>query len=415
MQSESKEARLSKTLSRLSTQSPAAIFKLKRVGSPLGMMCEARSDLVLRFWYAPDEAQLPDEESLRAAKSWKKFQQVIFTNVPEEVWRKHDIDYDIVSYSPPSCGKGVSPQHLKDFWQFQMPQRYDGAWCVDWDFVLVDKSKLPRGSIVVSTERVKTAGGRTPKDVVREGVRCHLGITKFPRKCPIAEEIQSDIQAHLPKLVGVNKSHPKWMDNTLIAQRILLANGHEFVNPVVLNPYPLWMTKPHFGRTLHNTKMPSASEAKEFTATFTLWAGYANFPREAVAGIFTDEVTETDVLRLLDGVSFPDSERNGVTVHALNIGMVKPRGEQVVTSSAFTRDNPVVAQRLVRWARETIRIDVGDHFQFIGLYITKDFPLEARHRDVHNHGQAQAWRTIGDFIGGQLWHWPKDAGGEANG
>ena len=38
--------------------------------------------------------------------------------------------------------------------------------------------------------------------------------------------------------------------------------------------------------------------------------------------------------------------------------------------------------------------------------------MEARHRDVRNYGRRQAWRTLGEHTGGDLYHWPHDGGGD---
>ena len=70
---------------------------------------------------------------------------------------------------------------------------------------------------------------------------------------------------------------------------------------------------------------------------------------------------------------------------------------------------------IVSWVKSTISRDVGREVKFVAVYITKNFPLEARHRDVSNRGKVQAWRTLGHFTGGQLMHWPADAGGDAAG
>ena len=80
---------------------------------------------VLRFWWAKDSKTLPDEESLRAARSWSVHRQIVYTNVPERVWREaglDDADYEVVQYEPPHSSRGytISPQCFKDLWQFQM-------------------------------------------------------------------------------------------------------------------------------------------------------------------------------------------------------------------------------------------------------------------------------------------------------
>ena len=221
----------------------------------------------------------------------------MYTNVPAEQW---DLDFEINPYERPSGTDhlNLSAQCLKDLWQFRMPEHHDGVWCVDWDFLLVDKSKLPEGDMVIATEWVKSPkevdgqrlkGGQIPKEVIRKGVRCHLGISKFPFKSSIAKRIADGIEAHLPKMDGVTKTHKQslWLENVRIAQRILLEEGYVFPDPVVLNPWPFWMKGPKFGQVVYNTPMPSVEEAKERTAAVTLWAGYPCFPKDEVLGIFS--------------------------------------------------------------------------------------------------------------------------------
>ena len=67
---------------------------------------------------------------------WSPHRQIVYTNVPEMVWREAGLNhYEIVPYEPPpsSHNYDISPQCLKDLWQFMMPEYHDGAWCADWE------------------------------------------------------------------------------------------------------------------------------------------------------------------------------------------------------------------------------------------------------------------------------------------
>ena len=102
-------------------------------------------------------------------------------------------------------------------------------------------------------------------------------------------------------------------------------------------------------------------------------------------------------------------------VEALNLGIGKATFGRDINITAHTRDHPDITRMIVGWAKGTISRDVGHMVEFASIYITKNFPLEARHRDVSNRGKVQVWRTLGNFTGGQLLHWPSDAGGDAAG
>ena len=59
-----------------------------------------------------------------------------------------------------------------------------------------------------------------------------------------------------------------------------------FVDPVVLNPFPLWFKKPRFGESVFGTPMPTQEDVRTRTAALTLWSGYPEFPRDEVMNIF---------------------------------------------------------------------------------------------------------------------------------
>ena len=171
---------------------------------------------VLRFWFAPDGHTLPDAQDLQCVATWSDFTQIPWTNLPSDIVDQLEFKFDqLVRYTPPPDHVAVAPQFVKDLWQFRMAEHYDGAWCVDLDFKLVDKWKLPTAAMVVATEWVKTSGGQCRGNVVRAGVRCHLGLTKFPKHNPVAREIAEKLWDRLPELSGVTKVCSKqWMSNT---------------------------------------------------------------------------------------------------------------------------------------------------------------------------------------------------------
>jgi hypothetical protein len=240
---------------------------------------------VLRFWFAPDGYTLPDAQQLQCVASWSSFCQVLWTNLPADSVDQLGFKFDqVVRYTPPPEHAEVAPQFLKDLWQFRMAEHYDGAWCVDLDFKLVDKRKLPTAAMVVATEWVKTSGGQRPGNVVRPGIRCHLGLTKFPSGCPVAREIAETLEARLPELSGVTKQDSsRWMSNTLQVQEILIKRGYEFpFGPAVFVPWPLWMTTDRLGKEHFGIELPSRDEALASTATFSVWSGYPKFAIDAV-------------------------------------------------------------------------------------------------------------------------------------
>ena len=87
-------------------------------------------------------------------------------------------------------------------------------------------------------------------------------------------------------------------------------------------------------------------------------------------------------LEVLKDLSFETGERNGVRVHALNVGAVKARGVDALTLSAFAKNNQYKAKRIVTWAAARIEDMAEASFEFCSLYITRKFLVEARHRDV---------------------------------
>ena len=128
--------------------------------------------MVMRFWYSKDEFTMPNTESLMAAASWVGFHQIIYTNVPTKYWLDLSFATELttVPYTSDFDSLDLAPQILKDFWQFKVAELYDGVWCVDFDFYLMNRNQLPKDPVVVATEWVKSSGGQCPKEIARYSV-----------------------------------------------------------------------------------------------------------------------------------------------------------------------------------------------------------------------------------------------------
>mmetsp|Transcript_38062 Transcript_38062/g.83001 ORF Transcript_38062/g.83001 Transcript_38062/m.83001 type:complete len:580 (+) Transcript_38062:82-1821(+) len=114
-------------------------------------------------------------------------------------------------------------------------------------------------------------------------------------------------------------------------------------------------------------------------------------------------VTDEDVFHILEHFPFQLSSRQiGCDkFRALSLGLLWVRNHADVSANGSL--HPALTQVLNRWARQQL----PDDFHYTTLYVTKDFPPEARHRDKKNVGCAAA-RSLGKFKGGQLRHWPED-------
>ena len=102
----------------------------------------------------------------------------------------------------------------------------------------MDAANLPAAPSL-ATELVKTAG-QAPAEVIKPGVRAHLGISIFQGGDPVAAEIaQGRLEHSLPSLLSVtSKRSPKLMQNTVWVQNFLNSRGFVFPEPLLLNPVP---------------------------------------------------------------------------------------------------------------------------------------------------------------------------------
>ena len=209
--------------------------------------------------------------------TWAQFQQYVFTNMPN-AWDSLNLqNVTVVFYMPKFAELNLEPQLLKDFFQFDIFGSYSGMF-VDLDFVLLDASKLPQDGIFVGTEVVRQTGAYTAKELVRAGVRGHLGITMFPCGSSLAARIAENIASNLKGLVGIKKGHAKWMTNTKTVQKILLDYGYTFTDPILTNPFPVYLKKmSSLGGMLFGGRIPTIQEVLDQSATYTIWSGY-KFP-----------------------------------------------------------------------------------------------------------------------------------------
>ena len=255
---------------------------------------------LLRFWYSVDGA-LPSAEEVETAGTWAEFHQIIWTNLPENAWDgllnfPHTLK---LYYHPAEIAqlikeKSIKPQFIKDVWQFSAGAR--DCIYADWDFLLINRALLPTGSNWLGTEVVRTTserGGRfCPTICVEKGVRAHLGISRFDADSAVADSIEAALLENLSCLDGVGKEHPKWISNTLLAQERL--GKDNFVLPLVVNPFPHFMRKVHFGGSLYNSPLPTFAQLQSSCACMSLWHGFL-FPGKELKDLFARESNQSDM------------------------------------------------------------------------------------------------------------------------
>ena len=170
---------------------------------------------------------MPCTLSLKAMGTWSQFHQYVFTNIPD-AWNFLNLEnVTVVNIVPRFAELNLEPQLVEDFFQFDIHRSYGGMF-VDLDFVLLDSSKLPKTDIFIGTERIRQSGAYVAKEIIRDGVGAHLGITMFPHGSSLAAHIAEKIASNLQGLSGIIKGHAKWMTDTKTVQKIMLDSGYSF-------------------------------------------------------------------------------------------------------------------------------------------------------------------------------------------
>ncbi|CAE8709142.1 unnamed protein product [Polarella glacialis] len=139
-------------------------------------------------------------------------------------------------------------------------------------------------------------------------------------------------------------------------------------------------------------------------------------------GLGVDQrLTDEDVISVLDAWKFsPNYRRVNVcpegekSVQSDMLGIVRIRMYAKAVVAASTRAFPAVTRLLCRYIREQQPVELSGqtgslkNFPFTTICVNKGYKAK-RHRDVNNIGPC-ACRALGDFTGGSLLHWPRDAG-----
>jgi len=251
--------------------------------APLVVHVPPTSLVVHRFWYSPDGTTLPP--SFKEAETWLDYHHVIYTNIALEKWTSFNAPKTIVPFQT-TCT--LHPCLIKDAFQFSLPSLCaTPALYADWDFILQNPSLMPDEPTILISEHVKVSSAQSPKDVLRTGVRLHLGLCKFQPNDPIAFEIHQALLAHQKKLQGIHHGHPLWMSNTKIAQAIVIKHNLKVHDPLVFNPFPLWMCKPHFGKLHYGVMMPSIADVLTHSVTVNMWCGHEKFAMAQVLEAIT--------------------------------------------------------------------------------------------------------------------------------
>ena len=250
---------------------------------------EGSSRRVLRFWHS-DHGSLPSRSQIETSMSWSGFRTIVFTNVEEQKWSEHGMaSYMVRHYNTLAVFNDVdfndiAPQFRKDLFQFGVVRQF-GGWCVDWDVHLLDANLLPTNCPVIGTEVVRTTG-RAPKQLIRDGERLHLAVSRFDLGDPWCDEIVELLKKNLPKLRGVNKDHFLWMSNTRIVQEFLLQHNCPIAPSILLNPLPLFLKNSGtLGTTYFGSEIPSVDIIVQASAALNTWEGYRAFPYQELLDI----------------------------------------------------------------------------------------------------------------------------------
>eukprot|EP00812_Abedinium_dasypus_P006859 NODE_186_length_1846_cov_343.211614.p1 GENE.NODE_186_length_1846_cov_343.211614~~NODE_186_length_1846_cov_343.211614.p1 ORF type:complete len:502 (+),score=184.55 NODE_186_length_1846_cov_343.211614:3-1508(+) len=88
------------------------------------------------------------------------------------------------------------------------------------------------------------------------------------------------------------------------------------------------------------------------------------------------------------------------------LGLVRTRtGVYHLTDATLAY--PALMRLLMRWWADTRPAGWGEHFAFTSINLNCDYAARV-HRDQNNTGPS-AIKALGDFEGGRLWYWSKDA------
>jgi len=290
----------------------------------------ARDEVILRFWTGPE---LPDFE---AARTWCQYKQVVYTDridfpkFCDNVTVKH---LDVVDVE-------AAPQLKKDFHQFDVVKDAAGLF-LDFDVRLIDPAKIPNSSHLIGSELVKKAGAQLPTELLPppRHYRIHLGMTRFPRGDPIAAEIAGVLRARLdePGVEKIIKGHRKWMDNTLEVQRIWVKHALPVPEPLVVNPWPLWLkNKKNVGKLLFGVQMPTIAEVLCSSATVNTWHGY-DFPFGEILQMMQSSLSSGEELSSINSADSPPTKRLKLTKAASSVPQAASSVPQAVDETVATK------------------------------------------------------------------------------
>ena len=223
---------------------------------------------VHRFWYAADGTTLPP--SFHEAETWSNYHQIIHTNIVLDKWSGFAANFRVVPFKHETSH--LDPRLIKYAFQFSLPRVWDTpVLYADWDFRLQNALLMPWEPTILISEHVRVRRGQDPKNVIRPGVRLHLGLSQFQPKDPIACEIHQAIICERKALNGIHT-----------AQAIVKKHNLKVFDPLVFNPFPPWMHKPHYGELHYGAMMPSIANVLECSVTVNMWSGHERFARADV-------------------------------------------------------------------------------------------------------------------------------------
>eukprot|EP00971_Amphidinium_carterae_P239168 4747951-Amphidinium_carterae.1 len=164
--------------------------------------------------------------------------------------------------------------------QFGLSSVVDNALFVDFDMVLVNHELIPQDGVILVSKSTKLTG-RVAKNVLEEGGRLNLRMSRFPQHDPVAHK---------------NKSSSERMFNTYLAQDIIKEHG-----------YPIQSTMfCHFSLTtvtslFHKSKSKSPNKTKPLGYQGRLcvlkhWAAFG--PSQAKKATHSNAIASQQAVRL---------------------------------------------------------------------------------------------------------------------